>query len=128
MNKLKVLEKISSFNFSKTKGIIGGSLLGGGVGAGLGALKNPGTDEFGNQKSRVKNILTGAGIGATAGGIGGGILGKKKLPSEATTHDITHYENKAHQQQIANVHDSSVTSIKKMTPEDLTEKKKKFIK
>jgi hypothetical protein len=74
---LKNSPKITSFAgkspkmFSSIIGGSGGALLG----AGIGAVKNPGVDENGQPKSRLKGALIGGGIGA----LGGGLLGRSKL-------------------------------------------------
>jgi len=57
--------------FASGVGMLGGSALG----AGVGALINPGEDEEGHKKSRLQNILRGAAIG----GVGGGLLGLSRI-------------------------------------------------
>lgn len=75
----KAIPSIASFAAKRPKLLSAGlsSVGGAAVGAGLGALKNPGTDEFGQTQSRLKGALLGAGIGAGSGALlGAGKLGK----------------------------------------------------
>lgn len=74
---LKNSPKITSFAGNHSK-LFSSAITGAGgalIGTGVGALKNPGTDQFGQPKSRLKSALIGAGIGAA----GGGLLGSGKL-------------------------------------------------
>jgi len=74
---LKNSPKITSFAgrhpkmFSSMISGVGGAALG----AGIGAIKDPGIDENGQPRSRLRGALIGAGIGA----VGGGLMGQGKL-------------------------------------------------
>ncbi len=65
--------KVTSFasknpkQFSSIVGGVGGAA----IGTGIGALKDPGTDEDGKKKSRLQNAVTGGAIGGLAGAVAG---------------------------------------------------------
>ena len=84
MYKKEQLQKIAADFMSPVRGathgsVVGkGALIGGAIGAGIGALKKPGRDEEGKLKGRLQNAAIGGAMGAGAGMIGGHLLHSSK--------------------------------------------------